>query len=404
MTIGCAIINKKEIMQPKIPVLANILVFMSFFSFYYLFVFQALPQFSGGDFSTVLQAAFLFTTALTILVAGILNLKLRKKHITLFSFFMLISLPFLFVSSGILYELFWVFLISVFFGISQLAFYKVFWANTDSIKRSRLASLIGFSAIILYFLTTLLSYDEMDFLGRIIVCLLLLIGSTIGSALIREETENDGITKKMVYYPERRTILFYAVPWLLFSYLNVTLTKNIIGVTSVVNFSSIYLFLYGSQIIAGLCGALLGGYLADKTGRRLTLVFSVALYGVSMAFRGFTDNGITLFFSFIGEGLTWGIFLVLYCFVIWGDLANTTNVEKTYAIGLIIFYGTAALGVFNLFATVPVVESTLISCILIFLSILPIVAAPELLTSESQEKNKLKKYMETVRKVTDDLE
>jgi hypothetical protein len=133
------------------------------------------------------------------------------------------------------------------------------------------------------------------------------------------------------------------------------------------------------------------------------LVSGVALYGVSMALRGFTNNVGALFFGFIGEGLTWGIFLVLYLFTIWGDLSNTKNIMKTYTIGLVAFYAAAGIGVLNLFSEFSLVDSTLISCILIFSAIIPIVLAPELLTSDLQEKRRLKKYMDRVRKVADDL-
>ncbi|MDI9576502.1 MAG: hypothetical protein QM398_00015 [Thermoproteota archaeon] len=121
-----------------------------------------------------------------------------------------------------------------------------------------------------------------------------------------------------------------------------------------------------------------------------------------MAFKGFTDNEVALLFSFIGEGLTWGIFLTLYNFVIWGDLSNTENAGKTYAIGLAVFYGTTAIGSFNLISGVSAVNSTLISCMLIFLAIIPIALAPELLPSEAQEKSKLQKYMAIVRKIAKD--
>jgi magnesium-transporting ATPase (P-type) len=280
----------------------------------------------------------------------------------------------------------------------------VFWNSTDTIKRARIAGLIGFGSVIFYFTTNMVSLSVLNFSENIALCLLLVLGSLIGSIVFREEKNNDLIIKKIVYYPEKRTIIFYAGPWILFSFLNVTLTNNITAITSVLSSSTMYLLLYGSQVIGGVFGALIGGYFADKVGRRSTLAFSVALYGVSMAFRGFIDNGAAFVFSFIGEGLTWGVFLTLYCFVIWGDLSNTKNTEKIYGLGLLIFYLTAGLGVFNLFAGIPVVESTLISCIMIFLAIVPIVLAPELLTSDAQEKNRLRKYMETVRKVADDLD
>jgi Sugar (and other) transporter. len=404
MWIGCFTRDKNNAKQPNRAILINFLMFACFFSFYYALVYRILPE-AGFDSSltTILQAAFLFTVVITILIVSHLSDNLGKKHITIFSLTTIASLPFLIFTATFPYELFFIVLIGIFFGIAQLSAFTLFWKTTESLKRSRIAGIIGFAALICYFIMYFLSSDIVGYMGNIALCMLLFASTAIGSVFAVERDVDSRLGKAM-YFPERRTIILYAAPWVLFSFLNITLTKNITGITSAISTSSLYLVFFSSQIIGGICGALIGGYFADRVGRRLTLVSSVALYGVSMAFRGFIDNPGALLFSFIGEGLTWGIFLILYSFVIWGDLANTKNITKTYAVGLIAFYATAGIGVFNLFGDISVVDSTLISCILIFSAIVPIVFAPELLTSEAQERNKLKKYIETVRKVADESE
>jgi MFS family permease len=399
--IGCYDKNKTISKQPKRAIVINLIMFTCFFSFYYAFVFRILPEAGFDSFSlSILQAVFLLTVVISILAISHLSNNLGKKHIIVFSLATLFSLPFLSVSTTFLYDLFFVVLIGVFFGVSQLSAYTLFWNTTESLKRSRTAGLIGFFAVIVYFIIYFVSLS-VGFSENIMLCMLLFASTTIGGLFVIEKFEDNALRTKAMYFPERKTIVLYAAPWVLFSLLNVTVAKNI-TVTSAVASSSIYLVLFSSQIVGGVCGALFGGYFADRVGRRLTLVFSVALYGVSMAFKGFTDNGIALLFSYIGEGITWGIFLTLYSFVIWGDLSNTKNAGKTYAIGLVAFYGTAAIGCFNLITGISVVNSTLISCILIFLAIIPIALAPELLPSEAQEKNKLQKYMTTARKIADD--
>ena len=348
MAIGCFAIDKKDSKQPKRAFLINFIMFTCFFSFYYTFVFRTLPEAGHNAFLTsTLQAVFLFTVVISILIVSRLSNNLGKKHIIVFSLATIVCLPFLFVSATFLYDIFFVILIGVFFGISQLSAYTLFWNTTESLKRSRIAGLIGFIALICYFILYFVS-STLDYSANIGLCILLFATTTIGGLFIIEKVDNNAsLVKKTMYFPETRTILLYAAPWILFSLLNVTLAKNI-TITSAITSSSLYLVLFSSQIVGGVCGALIGGYFADRVGRRLTLVFSVALYGVSMAFKGFTDNGIALLFSFIGEGLTWGIFLTLYSFVIWGDLSNTKNAGKTYAIGLVTFYVTAAVGSFNL--------------------------------------------------------
>jgi MFS family permease len=145
----------------------------------------------------------------------------------------------------------------------------------------------------------------------------------------------------------------------------------------------------------------LGGFLADK-GRRLTLVFSFAFFGISTTFKGFLNNDFTFFFAYLAEGICGGMLLTLYSFVIWGDLANRRNVSKVYSIGLISYYFFMGIGLLPTFLSgIDPLQSALISCLLIFASFLPIILAPELLSSDIQEKAKLKKYMKTVRKIAD---
>jgi hypothetical protein len=403
MTIGCFTGKRNDAKQPTRVILVHFIMFTCFFFFYYTIIYRILPAAGFGSLTTILQTAFLFTIVITLLVVSRLNNNLGKRHITVFSLATLVSLPFLIVTNAFFYELFFIILIGVFFGIAQLAAYTLFWKMTGSLNRSRIAGVIGFLGLICYFILYFISSDILDFTGNIALCILLFACTTIVGFFALNTVGDNSAISKAVYFPERRTIILYAAPWVLFALLNVTLSKNISGTTSATN-SSLYLVLFSSQIIGGICGALIGGYSADRAGRRQTLVSSVALYGVSITLRGFTDNTGALFFSFIGEGLTWGIFLILYIFVIWGDLCNTKNITRTYAIGLVAFYATAGIGVLNLFSDISVVDSTLISCILIFSAIFPIVLAPELLTSEAQEKSKLKKYIETVRKVADESE
>jgi hypothetical protein len=397
MTIGRSVTGRMVSKQSRRTILLNLPIFTSLFLFYYVFLVGALPGIS--DNLAITQAAFLFTVAITMLLVSHLKYDLGKKHIVIFSLALIVTLLSLLIKASFPYTLLSIILTGVFFGISQLAYYKLFWANTDGTRRSRIAGIIGFISLIIYFPIISIALNALVVYENIALCILLAAGTAIGGVLFREETDKEAIKRKIVYYPEKRTIILYAVPWILFTFLNVTLTKNITVTASVLSSSTMYLLLSASQIVGGIIGALLGGYFADKVGRRLTLIFSVALYGISMAFRGFTDNGPALLSSFIGEGLTWGIFLVLYSFVIWGDLANTKNVTKLYAIGLLSFYVTAGIGSFELTANISVVNSTLISCILIFLAIIPIAMAPELLTTEAQEKIKLTKYMKKAQKI-----
>ena len=187
----------------------------------------------------------------------------------------------------------------------------------------------------------------------------------------------------------------------MFSLINVTLAKSISFHISQQVSSPSYLFLTVLQLVAAFFGALSGGVIADFFGRRASLVFSLTLYGVSSALAGIASSYAVLYFVYIANGLSWGILLAMYSFVVWGDLANKENSAKMYAIGFMIFYVSQVIGLlpFEQMLQTPLFVSALVSCLLIFLSNIPIFLAPELLPSDFREKIKLKLHITAVKKI-----
>ena len=154
------------------------------------------------------------------------------------------------------------------------------------------------------------------------------------------------------------------------------------------------------QVVGGSIGALLGGLMADFVGRRPSLVTGLILYGVSSAISGLAQSYELFYLSYIGIGLTWGIFLTLYLFVVWGDLANVETHLRMYSIGLVIYYSASGVGSFvgSQFSYIPLMVASIISCLFIFLSNIPLLFAPELLTRDLSERIRLKSYISLVKR------
>lgn len=71
-----------------------------------------------------------------------------------------------------------------------------------------------------------------------------------------------------------------------------------------------------------------------------------------------------------------------------------------YSIGLITFYLATFIGFLpTAIAQVALMPSALIGCTLIFLSNIPIALAPELLSSDFQERTRLKLHINAVKKI-----
>lgn len=393
-------ILKTGIHLSKRVLLLNGVLFAVFFIFYYIFSFRILPEIIGqsSDALSTSQIFFSLTIVGTMLSSGFLANKLMKMNVLLTSCAITSSVTFLliFIPNQILV---WtsVFLVGVSFGIGQLAFFTHFWNTTSPEERGRIGGLIGFATLPVYYIIDSLIVASGDFITMIILATMLSLAPLLALSIRHKKAVAD--IAKEGSYPERKTILYYAIPWIIFSLVNATFAKNIADGTSQVISASLYESLVVLQTIAALFGALIAGFIADFTGRRAALASSVTLYGISMALRGFIQDEPFFYAAFVAEGLAWGILLTLYSFVIWGDLSNKRTSTKIYSIGLMTFYLAAAIGRLNTPLTeISVVASAFAGCSLIFLSNLPIMAAPELLSSDFRDKIKMKMHIKTLKK------
>ena len=367
--------------------------------FFGIYVLRHVVITSNSNLPTV-QASFIFAIIGTLLLASFFINRINKL-LAIYACSITISIVtlLLFFVSNYVFRLASIFLVGVFFGIGQLAFFTYFWSLTVPEERGRVGGFIGFVSLPFYFASTVVA-ATLDFAGTIILSLILSLGTLLVMLLRPRKAVLTTKKDEKGNYPEKRTILLYSIPWITFSLINATLARNTSLHISQSVPPSFLLFLSLLQIIAAVFGALGGGLIADFLGRRLALALCVTLYGISAVFSGLSQNYTIFSFVYVASGFSWGMLLILYTFVVWGDLANKENCAKVYSIGLIIFYLATVIGFLPTpVAQVSPVESSLISCLLIFLSNVPIIMAPELLSSDFLERTKLKLHMNAVRKI-----
>jgi len=392
---------KDVILLTKRGFLVIAFIFFIFFTSYAIFSSYIIPYIIPVDDNRqIIQASFSFIIAITAVLTSFFIPKINKLHaIYACSIFAGIATVLLCVSNSI-FRLILVFGVGIFLGVGQLAFSTFFWNLTVPEERGRIGGLIGFVSLPFYF-TMIVSAGTLDFLGTVAM-----LGGIISLAILAvkllkpEKMALTAKTEERGKYSEKRTILLYSIPWVVFSLLNLTLAKNIsLNALQQVS-SSFYLFLMFLQIIGTVLGTVCGGMIADFFGRRPALGFAVTSYGISSALGGLIQSNAIYCFTYFANGLSWGIFLTLYGFVVWGDLANKENCAKMYSIGLLIYYLSSGVSFLPIqVSQIPVVISALASCILIFFSYLPIIVAPELLPSDFREKVKLRMHIRTLRKI-----
>jgi sugar phosphate permease len=354
----------------------------------------------SADNLPVIQATVYFVTALTLLLVSFFIHRFNKlRLIYASSVATAVAVVLLSFSSSEVFRLTIIVVTTIIFSIGLLALFTYFWDLTVPEERGRVAGLAGFITLPFFFTVRVVA-EGLDFSTTVMLSVLLSLGTLLTVLLRSHKAVLTAKKDEGSYYFERRTVFLYLIPWILFSLINATLAKNIsVGVFQQVS-SSFYLILLGLQVIGVMLGAIVGGIIADFFGRRIALAFSLTLYGTSAALAGLFQSNEIFPLVYVANGISWGILLILYNFVVWGDLANKGNCAKMYSIGLSTYY--LAIG-FGLFATqisqISLVLSALSSCLLMFLANVPIILAPELLPFDFREKIKLRLHMNAIRRI-----
>jgi len=383
--------------------LAAMIPYFPFFTWYYVFSYYLLKFIADGSTESFLifNAIFNFIISLALILGSYLFHRVKKTSIIYaWSIFSSIGTILITIAPIHVFGLVIFLLLGAVFGISLLAFFTYFWELTVPEERGRVAGLIGFIFLPIFPLVVILA-NSLDFFSTAILCIILNL-VILSIKPLNPEKISALTTKKGVkeFNPEKREILFYLIPWLIYSLVNNTFSQTIsFHISQYFSSSSLILVFIILQDIGGCLGAITGGIIADFFGRRLSLAFGLTLYGISSAISGLSKSFEMFYLAFFGTGLTWGIFLILYSFEIWGDLANLETCAQRYLIGLATYYSTAGIGILisPKIIQIPLVLASITSCLLIFLSNIPLILAPELLPENFREKIRVEVYLRLVR-------
>jgi len=372
--------------------------YFPFFSWYYIFSYDILKFIIDENTGTFLIYNTFFNFFIFLaLILGSSFIRRVKKTSVIYTWSILSSIGTMFIISAPndILKLAIYFLSGVLYGLGLLAYFKYFWNLTVPEERGRVAGLIGFIFLPILSLITV-SIKQLDFIGTAMLCIILNLG-TLGIIPVNPGRITTLTARRDLrgFNPEKRTILLYLIPWLIFSLINSTLAKIVCFHVSHYFSISSFMLLYILQIVGASLGAMIGGVISDFLGRRFSLAFGLTLYGISSAISGLSKGYQLFLLAFFGNGISWGIFLTVYTFLIWGDLATEETCAQRYSIGLAIYYFATGLGILITpqLSQISLMFASITICLLIFLSNIPIILAPELLSSDFLEKVHLRLYM-----------
>ena len=237
----------------------------------------------------------------------------------------------------------------------------------------------------------------LDFGLSTLILLFALVRSTSFLALVLDKFDEKNMRKEEVPRPDYKDFVSYIIPWMMFIFVSM-LAWNLIPqdqYTSAVTVGQMFRF---------ICIAVFGfisGFIADRFGRKPSIIIGLIVLGVSFAIlgQGMSESNVIVYLT--TSGVAWGSFFAMYL-VIPGDLSISGSREKFYALITVlpmILLGSVpfipGLADFTRYSS----SFSQILSLILFLSIIPVLRAKETLPDIKMRERRLKDHVEKVGKL-----
>jgi len=156
------------------------------------------------------------------------------------------------------------------------------------------------------------------------------------------------------------------------------------------------------EFSVGSLVCLISGWMMDFKGRKWTILIGFVALGLGYAALSLFPFifAVQAFLTAV-DSIAWGIFTVAFSFAVWGDLANNQRAEKFYGLGItpyllamgLAIFASPWLKIFDLGKALP------LASLFLFLAVIPIFFASELLPEKMLKERELRKYVEEAKKV-----
>ncbi len=368
-------------------------VFNFFYLLFYYYILTVLVPHLFVPFESNLLAKIIINLNICLFIAigAFFENRTMRTFPKYLSTVLLAVLPIAIVVTHDLMRFSLIIFMTMLYSFKTSAYFNHFFRNTLQIGRGKIAGAIAFLILPIVSLLSLMPASWFNSINFILIASVLNVGLFVFQFFKRDEKSLPLINNLCTI--EKRTIILYLIPWIIFSVINVTLAQDLAFSSSD---SSTYFIMVVLQAVGVTIGAVVGGFVADFVGRRAMLISAILLYGTSSIIAGLVSEAVFLF-RFI-NGASWGILFVLYIFIIFGDLSNSRVGSKIYPTGIMVYFFSVGLGVVYQPILSSVAAANVIS-FLMFVAIVPILFAPEILPKDHIEKMKIQKHLKALKKV-----
>lgn len=196
----------------------------------------------------------------------------------------------------------------------------------------------------------------------------------------------------------RGKFLLYFLPWLAFclvNYFGVQILEQSFG-------QSMTTLILTMEFSVGALCCLIVGWLMDLKGRKSVIIIGLIMLGLGYALLSFFSPSLfAQAFFIIVDSIAFGIFTVAFVFVVWGDMSIGERGEKFYALGSICVPAAVILSIAlsPWLKMIDISSAFSLASFFIFLAIIPLFFAPELLPEKVIKEREIRRYVEEAKKV-----
>jgi MFS family permease len=196
----------------------------------------------------------------------------------------------------------------------------------------------------------------------------------------------------------KKEIFLYLFPWIMFSIVNFAeqpMLNRVFGP----DFSTV-VQVY-EWALMGIF-AVVGGYAADIVGRKRMVITGFVMLGLEYATMSLFSASQTAWYLFLVlDGITWGLFAPVFLTAVWGDIGENREKEKYYALGGLpyLLAGFLPIAISPYAAQIGAVESFSLASFFLFVSVIPLMYAPETLPERRMKERELQAYVKKAEEV-----
>ncbi len=193
-----------------------------------------------------------------------------------------------------------------------------------------------------------------------------------------------------------RIVVLYLISWIMLCLVNWTeapLVEKFFG-------DSYNLVVLAEFAISAIF-TFMGGIFADLFGRKRVIIAGFIMLGIEYAALSLlSEIQAVQYLYVIFDGVSWGMFSVVFFMVLWGDIAGNSSKEKYYALGGLpyLLAGFLSILVKPYIEIINISTAFSLASFFLFLAVLPLMFAPETLPEKRIKERELKGYVEKAKK------